>query len=109
VNQSAPLWAFSDESGDLVHEDRYVVLAVVMVNEPKLLNQAVKRARQRTPKYSKGTAYLHATKDDPKVTTALLTQLSDIQIGLTIFDKEWWWRRDLSSDAVYEHAFVRSR
>jgi hypothetical protein len=86
----------------LAHNDRYVVIAVVMVNNPKLLNHAVKRARQRTPKYSKATSYLHATKDALAVTTALLTQLSDIQIGLTIFDKEWWWRQDLSPDAVYD-------
>jgi hypothetical protein len=102
LDSFSPLWAFSDESGNLAHDDRYVIIAVVMANDPKSLNQAVKRARQRTPKYSKPTSYLHATKDAPAVTTALLTQLRDVQIGLTLFDKQWWWRRDLHPDTIYE-------
>jgi hypothetical protein len=84
----SPVWAFADETGD-VGSSRYLIVAVVLTRNPRLLRKTVAKTRKHLRKKLKSVPELKAKRTPKKVVTRFLRYIAelDVEIVTVVLDK----------------------
>ena len=85
VGRGSVRYVFIDESGDLgLKGSKYLVLAALMIEEPKHLNRLIKRIR-RKHKSLNGTSELKANKSSDEIRAELLRKVNGLPSASAFF------------------------
>ena len=88
----SPVWAFADETGDVGRapgSSRYLIVAIVLTRNPRLLRKTVTKTRKHLRKKLKNIPELKAKRTPKKIVARFLRYIAelDVEIVAVVLDK----------------------